>query len=111
MNKIYIGNLPFDVTEADLEKEFSQFGEIKEVTLIKDRFTGASKGFGFITYTANESAQKALSLDGNELAGRAMKVNIARPQEERRGGGGGGGRGGFRGDRKGGSGGGRRERW
>lgn len=116
MNKIYIGNLSFKTTDADLDAEFRQFGEIKEVALVKDRFTGESKGFGFITYAASESAKSALSLDGKELGGRAMKVSmaIARAKDDRRGGG--DGHGGGRGSRGGHGGGGgkygnRRERW
>lgn len=96
MNKIYIGNLPFQVTQADLENLFHQFGEIKEVAMIQDRFTNKFKGFAFITFADQQSAQQALSLDGHDFSGRPMKVSIAREMEKRSGGGGGGRRSGGR---------------
>lgn len=81
MNKIYIGNLPFQTTAQDLESNFQQFGKIKEVALIKDKYTNECKGFAFITFDTVESARNALALNGHEFQGRAMKVNIA---EDRR---------------------------
>lgn len=91
MNKIYIGNLPFQTTDQELENEFQQFGKIKEIALIRDRHSGEFKGFGFITFVTAESAQQALASNGKDFQGRAMKVSVARA-EERSGGGGGGGR-------------------
>jgi RNA recognition motif-containing protein len=121
MSKIYVGNLPFKTTESDMKTLFEQFGEIQEIAMIKDRYSNEFKGFCFITFQSQESAQNALALDGKEFSGRPMKVNMARENERRSGGGGGagggrrfgggagGGRGG-EGDRRS-SGGGRRERW
>lgn len=112
MNKIYVGNLPFKATESELQELFEQFGEIKEAVIIKDRYTEESKGFGFVTFDSPQAAQNALKMDGKDLSGRSLKVNMAK--EERRtsgGGGGGGGRrsggggGGFRGRESGGRGG------
>ncbi len=71
---------------------FSSYGEVTDVVVIKDRETGKSKGFGFVTFDTDDSAESALEKDGEELNGRPMKVNIAKPKESRpRGGGGGGG--------------------
>jgi RNA recognition motif-containing protein len=106
MNKIYVGNLPFQTTDQELEGEFQQFGKIKEIALIRDRYSNEFKGFAFITFDAPESAQQALAADGKDFQGRAMKVSIARAEERGgRSGGGGGGRG-----RPGGGGGGGRGR-
>lgn len=104
MNKIYVGNLPFQTTDQELEGEFQQFGKIKEVALIRDRYSSEFKGFAFITFVAPESAQQALAANGKDFQGRAMKVSIARA-EERGGRSGGGGGGGGRGGREGGGGG------
>lgn len=82
MNKIYIGNLPFQTTDQELESEFQQFGKIKEVALIRDRYSKEFKGFAFITFAAPESAQQALAANGKDFQGRAMKVSIARPEEK-----------------------------
>ncbi len=102
--KLYVGNLSYDVTEQQLRDLFSQAGTIKDVTLITDRDTQRSKGFGFVEMTTQAEAQKAIELlNGKELDGRALTVSIARPREER-----GGSRGGSRG---GGYGGGRRNRY
>jgi cold-inducible RNA-binding protein len=115
MNKLYVGNLSFQTTENELEKEFSQFGELKEVVLIKDKINYQSKGFAFITFASNESAQNAIqALNGKEIDGRSIKVNLAQAKEEKRGGGSNNRGGGFRGDRSNSGdkrGGGRRERW
>ncbi|CAL7963395.1 conserved hypothetical protein [Gammaproteobacteria bacterium] len=108
MNKIYVGNLPFQTTDQELESEFQQFGKIKEVALIRDRYSNEFKGFAFITFIAPESAQQALAANGKDFQGRAMKVSIARAEERggRSGGGGGrGGREGGGGGREGGGGG------
>jgi len=85
MNKIYIGNLPFKTNDADLTEIFAQFGEIKEIALIKDRYSNEFKGFGFITYANQTSAESALSMNGKDFGGRPMKVNMAR-EEDRSGG-------------------------
>lgn len=92
MNKIYVGNLPFQATQDELTQLFQQFGEIQEVAFIKDRFSNKFKGFVFITFTTQEAAQNALSMDGKDLGGRPMKVSMARAEERRSGGGGGNGR-------------------
>lgn len=94
MNKIYVGNLPFQTTDQELEGEFQQFGKIKEVALIRDRYSNEFKGFAFITFVAPESAQQALAANGKDFQGRAMKVSIARAEERGGRSGGGGGRGG-----------------
>ncbi len=96
---IYVGNLSFDTTETDLKSAFEPFGEVKEVRLIMDKFSGKSKGFGFIEMPSQEAAQKAIAeLNGKDMQGRAIKVNEAKPKTEggpRGGGSRGGGRGGF----------------
>lgn len=108
--KIYVGNFSYSVTEEELNEFFSQYGAIQELNLIKDRETGRSRGFAFISYDSPQSAQNALVANGNEFKGRNLTVNMAR--EERRGGeGGGGGRGGRGGRPSGGGGGGGRARW
>jgi cold-inducible RNA-binding protein len=110
-SKLYVGNLPYNVTEDDLRGLFAQAGEVKEVALISDRATGRSKGFGFVEMTTQADAEKAIQmLNNHDLGGRPLKVSIARPREDHAGGGphgsgGGGGRrgaGGGRGDRRGG---------
>ena len=89
-NKIYVGNLSYDVEESSLSSEFEKFGEVQSCKIIIDRDTGRSKGFGFVEMVSEDDAQEAISnLDGKELAGRNLKVNEAKPQEKRdnRGGG------------------------
>ncbi len=87
--KLYVGNLSYSVTEADLRELFSQAGEIKEVTLILDRNTQRSKGFGFVEMTNQADAEKAIQMFNNyDMDGRPLTVNIARPREERGSGGG-----------------------
>ncbi len=104
--KLYVGNLSYTVSEDQLRELFSQAGEIKELTLILDRATGRTKGFGFVEYTNDADAEKAIQMFNNqELDGRRLTVNVARPREERGGGGGGGG---YRGGGGGGGGRGRR---
>ena len=98
--KIYVGNLSYDSTSNDLTELFSQFGEIVETKLISDRETGRSKGFAFITFVDSQAANSALDLNGTDLQGRKLKVNLAKDDERRSGGGGGGGGGGFRGGRR-----------
>jgi len=83
--KLYVGNLSFDLTEEELEKSFSQFGEIASLTIIKDSVSGRSKGFGFVEFVDEESAKNAKeSIDGKELAGRTLKVDEAREQRQQR---------------------------
>ena len=99
--KLYVGNLPFDVTNRELEELFAQAGQCESVSVITDRATGQSRGFGFVEMASNADAQRAIQqFDGQQFKGRALKVNEAR---EREGGGGGGGGGG---GRRGGGGGG-----
>ena len=107
--KLYVGNLPYSVTEEQLREMFSQVGEIADAAVVTDRYTGQSKGFGFVEMATDEGAQAAIAkYDGQDLDGRAMVVNEARPREDRSGGGGrsyGGGGGGYGGGRGGGGGG------
>lgn len=115
-NKLFVGNLSFNVTENELQDTFAQYGTVLEANLMTDRMTGRPRGFGFVTMSTEEEAQKAVqALNGFTLDNRALTVNVARPREERPGGGGGGprrsggggggwgggggGRGGDRGDR------------
>ena len=103
--KIYVGNLSYDVSEEDLKETFESFGEIESVKIIKDNYSGRSKGFGFIEMPNNADAQSAINgLNYRDLKGRTLKVNMARPRTENRGGRGGygGGRGGRGGGRQGG---------
>ncbi len=98
-NKLYVGNLSYSTTEADLQNLFAQAGTVESVTLITDRDTGRSKGFAFVEMSNQEEAQKAIAtFNGTTLQDRAMVVNMARPREER-GGGGGHRRGGYGGGR------------
>src|SRR5881398_2572121 len=97
-SKLFVGNLSFNTTENDLQDSFAAFGTVTESHVAMDRATGRPRGFGFVTMSTPEEAQKAIdALNGKELGGRALTVNIARPREERPGGGGGGGgrRGGY----------------
>jgi RNA recognition motif-containing protein len=112
---IYVGNLSRETEESDLRQAFEGFGQVSSVSIIKDKFSGEPRGFGFVEMANKEEAMAAIAgLNGNELHGRTLNVNEARPRTERGGGGGGfgGGRGGGRdrgGDRRGGGfGGGRR---
>ena len=91
---LYVGNLGFNVGEDDLRKVFEEFGEVTEVRLIMDKYSGKSKGFGFIEMPSREEANKAIEeLNGKDFMERAMTVNEAKPKVERRGGGSGRGRG------------------
>jgi RNA recognition motif-containing protein len=107
---IYVGNLSRDVSETDLKEAFQAFGEVASAAVIKDKYTGESRGFGFVEMPNKEEAEKAISgLNGKDMKGRTITVNEARPRrDDRRGGGFGGGRGGSRGGFGGGGGGGRR---
>jgi len=83
-NKIFVGSLPWSINNDSLKELFSQYGEVTEAVVIMDRETQRSKGFGFVTFSTPESAQKALEMSGKEVEGRAIVVNIAKPREERR---------------------------
>ena len=88
--KLFVGNLDFKVTENDLQDAFAAHGTVVEANLVTDRTTGRPRGFAFVTMSTPEEAQKAIAaLNGKELGGRALTVNIARPREERPAGGGG----------------------
>jgi cold-inducible RNA-binding protein len=108
--KLFVGNLSFNTTENDLQDAFAAHGTVVEANLMMDRMSGRPRGFGFVTMSTPEEAQKAIeAMNGAALDGRNLTVNIARPKEERPGGGGGG-----RGPRRdfgGGGGGGRRDRY
>ncbi|MFH1626331.1 MAG: RNA-binding protein [Pseudomonadota bacterium] len=87
---IYIGNLSFDVTEDDLRQAFESFGKVESINIIKDKYSGQSKGFGFAEMPSKAEGQSAIDgLNGKELKGRALNVNEARPRPEGRPGGGG----------------------
>jgi RNA recognition motif-containing protein len=89
--KLYVGNLGFDVTDKDLEAVFAQAGVCESIAVITDKFSGQSRGFGFVEMSSNAEAQKAIQqLNGQDLKGRALKVNEARDREDRGSGGGGG---------------------
>ena len=82
--KIYVGNLSFQTTEADLTSMFDQHGSVESVKIITDRDTGRSKGFGFVEMNDDEAAEKAIAeLNGKEVGGRALTVNEARPMERK----------------------------
>jgi len=81
---IYVGNLRYGVTEDSLKTIFSEFGEVVTVKIIRDKFSGDSKGFGFVEMASDDEAQKAIAeLNGKDFDGRALRVNEARPREER----------------------------
>jgi len=107
-SKIYVGGLPYSTTDGQLEEIFSTHGQVESARVITDKFTGRSRGFGFVEMGSDDEAKKAIeALNGTEIEGRTLTVNEARPQERRPGGGGGFG------DRRGGGGGGggRQNRW
>lgn len=96
---IYVGNLSFEVSEDDLQSAFSAFGEVVSAKIIKDQYSGRSKGFGFVEMSDKDAANSAIEeLNGKEIKGRAIKVNVSKPRTDSRGGGqgrqGGGGGGG-----------------
>jgi RNA recognition motif-containing protein len=99
MKKLYVGNIPYSSTEAELRELFSEYGEIESLKIMKDQFTDRSRGFGFIEMANEEDAKKAIeALDGKDFMGKSLKVNEAKPQQKRggfqnRGSGYGGGRG------------------
>jgi len=88
-SKIYVGNLPYSVTDSSLESNFAEFGNVTSAKVMMDRETGRSKGFGFVEMASAEAAQAAISaLNGMSVDGRSIIVNLARPREENRGSGG-----------------------
>lgn len=90
MTNIFVGNLSYQATEDDLHSAFSQFGAVERASIIRDRESGQSRGFGFVEMpNADEAGTAITGLNGRELRGRAIKVNEARPREERPSGGGG----------------------
>lgn len=105
--RLYVGNLAYSTSEAELRSLFAQAGTVVDVALIKDRDTGQSKGFGFVTMNDQSELQKAINMfNGTDFNGRPLTVNVAKPREERAGGG--GGFGGNRGNERRGGGGNRR---
>jgi RNA recognition motif-containing protein len=105
--KIYVGNLPYEVTEEELRQEFGTFGEVKSVSIVTDKYTGRSRGFGFVEMATVSAGQAAIAgLNGKALKDQTLSVNAARPRSESRGYG-------SYGDRRGGgrSGGGRQRRY
>ena len=94
MTNIYVGNLSFDVSEAQLQKSFTAFGTVNKANVVTDRDTGRSRGFGFVEMANDDEGKAAIEgLNGSDLGGRALTVNVAKPREDRpRGGGSGGGR-------------------
>src|SRR5919107_3286265 len=112
--KLYVGNLSFQTSSEDLRDLFSQAGNVESASVVEDRDTGRSRGFGFVEMSSKEEGEAAIQqLNGKEVGGRALTVNEAKPREDRGGRGGGGGRGGFGGggNRGGGGGGNRGSRW
>jgi RNA recognition motif-containing protein len=110
--KLYVGNLSYSTMDSQLRSAFAEFGDVVSASVVLDRVNGQSRGFGFVEFSSQADADKAVqALDGSELDGRSINVSVARPRE-----GGGGGRGNNRGggggfDRRGGGGGGRDRRW
>jgi len=115
VKNIFVGNLSFNTNEDELRQIFESYGQVDRVSILTDRDTGRSRGFGFVEMASDEDGEKAITaLNGSQFGGRTINVNEARPKSDRGGGGGGfgggGGGGRGRGDRNG-RGGGRRERW
>ena len=118
--KLYVGNLSFQTSSEELQQLFAQAGTVESATVVEDRDTGRSRGFGFVEMASKEDGEKAIQqFNGTDLNGRNLTVNEARPREDRGNRGGGGGRGGYGGNRGGGGGGrggyggggGRESRW
>src|SRR6266550_1046744 len=103
--KLYVGNLSFQTSSEDLQQLFAQAGTVESASVVEDRDTGRSRGFGFVEMASKEDGEKAIQqFNGTDLNGRNLTVNEARPREDRGNRGGGGGRGGFGGGRGGGGG-------
>lgn len=82
--KLYVGNLPYSVTADELRKVFSEFGEVVDAVIISDKYSGRSKGFGFVTFGTEEAASLAVEkMNGKDMGGRNLVVNVARPPKER----------------------------
>lgn len=96
MKKIYVGNLPFSTTEDELRQLFAEHGEVESAAVVTDRYSGQSRGFGFVEMAPADADKAIQALNGTSLGDRSLNVNEARPRREG-GGGGGGGRGGDRG--------------
>jgi len=116
VKNIFVGNLSFNTSEDELRQAFEGFGQVDRVSILTDRDTGRSRGFGFVEMSSDEDGEKAIAaMNGKQIGGRTINVNEARPKADRGGGGGGFGGGGGGRDRGGrggrGDGGGRRERW
>lgn len=110
--KLYVGNLSFQTSSEDLQKLFAQAGTVESATVVEDRDTGRSRGFGFVEMASKEDGEKAIEqFNGTDLNGRNLTVNEARPREDRGNRGGGGGPGGYGGNRGGGGGRDRESRW
>jgi RNA recognition motif-containing protein len=106
--KLYVGNLSFRTSSSELQELFSQAGTVESASVVEDRDTGQSRGFGFVEMSSREEGEAAIrQLNGKEVGGRSLNVNEAKPREDR----GGGGRGGFGGGGNRGGGGGRGQRW
>jgi RNA recognition motif-containing protein len=106
-NKLYVGGLPYSVTDGRLQEIFTEHGTVESARVVSDKFTGQSRGFGFVEMSSGSEAQKAIdALNGTQLDGRTLTVNEAKPMAPRSNDGGGG-----RGNRSGGGGGGGRNRW
>lgn len=104
--KLYVGNLSFQTSSEELQQLFAQAGTVESATVVEDRDTGRSRGFGFVEMASKEEGEKAIQqFNGTDLNGRNLTVNEARPREDRGNRGGGGGRGGYGGNRGGGGGG------
>jgi RNA recognition motif-containing protein len=112
VKNIFVGNLDFNTSEDELRRAFEPYGQVDRVSILTDRDTGRSRGFGFVEMSNSEEGDKAITaLNGSQIGGRTVNVNEARPKPERGGGGGGGGGRGGRGGDRGDRGGGRRDRW
>ena len=97
MTNIYVGNLSFDVSDAQLQEAFGAHGDVSKASVVTDRMTGRSRGFGFVEMANDDEAAAAIeALNGTDLGGRTITVNVARPRADRNRGGGGGSRGGGR---------------
>ncbi|HEX3560124.1 MAG TPA: RNA-binding protein [Pyrinomonadaceae bacterium] len=89
--KLYVGNLSFQTSSEDLQQLFTQAGTVESATVVEDRDTGRSRGFGFVEMSSKEEGEAAIAkFNGNEVDGRSLTVNVAKPREDRNGGGGGG---------------------